>query len=147
VFPLQNYIFCIIDLLLKPLVVNRHLQNISIHISTNFAPTTLPKYHPSGMLSLNSYTPYFIYIQRIHVKSHMSIPLFVFIAAHSRYRISAFCPFYNFLKTIESYRLHPFSAIGCPVQFIFSKCVGGTSIPGPDIGASDVFELPTMAVC
>jgi hypothetical protein len=33
------------------------------------------------------------------------------------------------------------------IQFIFSKCVGGTSIPGPDIGASDVFELPKMAVC
>ena len=88
--------------------------SFSTPISIKFAPTTLPKYYSSGMLSLNSYTPYSIYIRRTHVKSRMLTLLFVLIAAHYRYQTSAFCPFYSFLKPNESYRSHPFSVVGPP---------------------------------
>ena len=84
----------------------------STHISTNFALVTLPRYYQSEMLSLNSYTPCFIYIRRTHVKSRMLNLLFVSIAALCRHQICAFCPFCSCLKINESYRLHPFSAVG-----------------------------------
>jgi hypothetical protein len=62
-------------------------------ISTSFAPAILLKYHSSGMLSLDSYTPCSIYIRRTCVKLHTLNLLFVLIAAPSRYQTSAFCPY------------------------------------------------------
>lgn len=55
-----------------------------------------------------------------------------------------FTAFWNPTKVIGHISSQP---LVVHIQFIFSKCVGGTSISRPDIGAPDLFEPPTMAVC